>query len=62
MAEAHNRLDMVSEELKLMESEAGTANRFIQGVVEMVTATTEEESCNMTVAEADAFKMLPMMV
>ena len=35
-AKAHKRLDMVSEELKLIDSEAGTANRIIQGVVVMV--------------------------
>ena len=60
-AEAHKRLEMVYEELKLMESESGTANRIIQGVVEMAAATTEEESRNITVAEADTLKILSMM-
>ena len=58
---AQKRLEMVSEELKLMESEAGTANRIIQGVVEMVAATMEEELRKMTPVEADAIKMLSTM-
>ena len=61
MSEAHKRLEMVSEELKLMEYEAGTINRIIQGVVEMVAATMEEELCKMTSAEADVLKMLSTM-
>ena len=42
-AEAHKRLDMVSEELKLMDYVAGATNRIIQGVVEMFVSKTEEE-------------------
>ena len=57
----HKRLEMVLEELKFMESEAGTTNQIIQGVVEMAVATTKEESRNMTATEADAFKMLSTM-
>ena len=60
-AEAHKRLEVVPEELKFMESEADTVNRIFQGVVEMVTSTMEEESCNITSAEADALKMLSTM-
>ena len=44
-----------------MEYEAGAFNRIIVGVVDMVAATTEEELCKMTAAEADAFKMLSKM-
>ena len=44
-----------------MESEAGTSNQTIQGVVDMVVAMMEEESRNMTAAEADAFKMMSTM-
>ena len=61
VSEAHKRLEMVSEELKLMEYESSTVNRIIQGVVDMVAATMEEESRNMTSAEADALKMLSTM-
>ena len=41
-AEVHKRLEMVSEELKLKESESSAANQIIQGVVKMVAETTEE--------------------
>ena len=61
VAEVYKRLEMVSEKLKLMEYEAGTINRIIQGVVEMVAATMEEELCKMTSAEADVLKMLSTM-
>ena len=49
------------EELKLMEFESGSVNRIILGAVEMVAETMEEESRNMTAAEADALKMLSTM-
>ena len=61
VAEAHKRLEMVLEELNLMDYEAGAANQIIQGVVEMVAATKEEELHKMVAAEADAFKMLSTM-
>ena len=61
VAESHKRLEMLLEELKLMEFESRSVNQIILGVVDMVAETTEEESRNMTVAEADAFKMLSMM-
>ena len=60
-AEAHKRLDMVSEELNLMESESGVFNRIIQGVVETVAEITEERSGKMKTLEADAFKMMSTM-
>ena len=40
--EAHNRLEMVSKELKLMESKSDSANQIIQGVLEMVASMMEE--------------------
>ena len=40
-SEANNRLQMVLEELKLMEYEAGATNRIIKSVVDMVAAMTE---------------------
>ena len=52
---------MVPEELKLMDSESGTANRTIQGIVEMVAAMTKEELCKMTAEKRDAFKMMSTM-
>ena len=45
----------------MIESEACAANRIILGVVEMVVATTEEESRKIIEAKADAFKMLSIM-
>ena len=59
--EAHKRLDMVLEELKFMDSEAGTNNQIIQGFVEIVAETTEDELLKIKAAEADALKMLSAM-
>ena len=52
---------MVSEDFKLMESKSSHKKRIIQGVKDMVAATTEEGSHKMTVAEADALKMMSTM-
>ena len=52
----------MSEELKLVESEAGTAYLIVRVFKEMVASTTEEVLLNMTAAEADAFKMLSTML
>ena len=61
VAEMHKKLEMLLEELKLMEFESRSVNQIILGVVDMVAETTEEESRNMTAAEADALKMLSTM-
>ena len=59
--ESNKRLEMFLEELKLMEFEAGSANRIILGAVDMVTEMTEEELRNRTAVQADAFKILSTM-
>ena len=52
---------MLLEKLKLIEFETGAVNRIVLGAVEIVAEKMEEESRNMTAAEADEFKMLSTM-
>ena len=62
VAEAHKMLEMVSEQLKLIESESGAVNQIIQGVIDMVAAAMEEDTCKMILEEADALKIMSTMV